>query len=105
MAMGGGGRGRGLGEIWGDGSGATATIAGGGQVDGRREGGGEGGVRPLPSQRVGSLQQGVQRGQVGGGGSSGGAAERLKARLNRGGSSYATQGLSGWEGSGEQGRR
>ncbi len=88
-------------------------------------------VRPLPSQRVGSYQhQGRDVGRSQSPvppGSSGGAAERLKARLNRGGSarsvnqvdgggggggrfgeregeggggegSHATQGVSGWQG-------
>ena len=78
-------------------------------------------VRPLPSQRAGSYQMqnqayAQQQQHEGTGspgpapGSSGGSAqERLKARLGRGGStgsggggqvqgSYATQGLSGWQG-------
>ncbi len=79
-------------------------------------------VRPLPSQRAGSYQAQNQayaqqqlRGDTGsppppGSSGSGSAQERLKARLGRGSStgsngggdggkgSYATQGLSGWQG-------
>lgn len=137
-----------MGEIWDDGGeeggngrslrrGVGRRVLGGEVQRGKEEGG----VRPLPSQRAGSYQQGgggggerisgvpvegrggmqgerisgVQGERIGGqqaertGSSGGGAAERLKARLNRGGSgqggggSYATQGLSGWQGA--QGRR
>lgn len=134
---GGGGQGQEGGLRRGAGAGAGAGrrpglqgMGGSGQGDaGPGAGGGGLNPRPLPSQRAGSHQtQGI--GLVGGrtaspvppgssAGVGGGAAERLKARLNRGGSgrsvnegvggqgrddgsagggSYATQGLSGWQG-------
>lgn len=119
--------GGGLGDIWGEGQADGEGKGGLRRGVGRREqvrGGGEGGagnVRPLPSQRVGSYQASRGGGGAGspvpaGGGGGGGAAERLKARLNRGGSargeeggggagSWATKVLSGWQGEGGEGKR
>ena len=99
----------------------TGRWAGGGAGSTREEARGHGheqrlDVRPLPSQRVGSYQN--RYGNAGGAGGgeeerpgssqSQGAAsgrDRLKARLGSqrgvgggGGGSYATEGLSGWQG-------